>query len=605
MLRLLNTSKLPVCYLRSLKIIPTFTSGRFNSTVLTHQEKSSEVLEEPPKAESAAEPQDVPWYLRYDVTSELETARKIVLPEIPAHAPPQIEEFLNLLAKDYGMEDIHLFDMTELAEDHEFKENNKNIDFIIILTGKSEKHIYKAASELRTYLKHQYNTIPLLEGMVSSAKTPAMRRRLLRRARKGPLATDNDYGRAANSWVLCSHENIDIHMLTSPRREELTLETLWCKPEDMEKYTPQTVQNVESDNIFSGIRRFHTMTHFRRLYWLKLPNLESYLCQLNAKSSELDDDKAMQLKNMFEDAFQNPSLGDYNIRYQFWKTLHMLKPESFSFKDAESALLQKYASELSPELISLEKSNDVTEYAQLLLDTPTRKQDKQLSDEALDKLSKFITTLYQFSSDKFTLSSNPKLLPLLWRLCYLEKSDQLTPKIVDEIIHEGKKITTFSAEPLVSLASNNLRNVLLLLDHHTQKVEPGSVPTNALSELILFTYGNASKWDKFWYQWEVTWFTRTVEPSAAIEKWVRLAVYLSARGDKTNMRKFLLEYWSNSSLVSGSFLRLFEQNGKKFNSESEAVAFQKAVEVMVTELASGGETPFEGITEYVESIVHS
>lgn len=605
MLRLLTTKNLPVGYLKQLRILPVFTSARFNSTGQLQQEKSAEVSEESLKTESAAEPQDVPWYLREDVTSELETARKISLPEIPAHAPPQIEEFLNLLAEDYGMEDIHLFDMTELAEDHEFKENNKNIDFIIILTGKSEKHIYKAANELRTYLKHQYNTIPLLEGMVSSAKTPAMRRRLLRRARKGPSATDNDYGRAANSWVLCSHENIDIHMLTSPRREELSLETLWCKPEDMDKYTPQATQNFESDNIFSGIRRFHTMTNFRRLYSLKLPSLESYLYQLNAKSTELDDEKAMQLKNMFEDAFQNPSLGDHKIRYQFWKTLHLLKPDTFPFEDAENALLQKYVSELSPELISQEKSNDVTEYAQLLLDTPTRKQDKQLSDEALEKLSKFIATLYQFSSDKFTLSSNPKFLPLLWRLCYLENTDQLTPKIVDEIIHEGKKIPTFPATPLISLASNNLRNVLLLLDHHTQKVEPGSVPTNALSELILFTYGNASKWDKFWHQWEVTWFTRTVEPSVALEKWVRLAVYLSARGDKTNMRKFLLEYWNNSSLVSGSFLALFEKNGKKFNSDSEGLTFQKAVEVMVTELASGGETPFEGISEYVETLVRS
>lgn len=609
MLRLLNRTNLPLIPRGPLRLSVAFHSMRQNSSLPSQQATEVDTTTKTSESSSAADSAaDMPWYLREDITNELQTARKVELPEIPTHAPPQVEEFVNLLAVDYGMDDIHLFDMTELPEDHEFKENNKNIDFIIISTGKSEKHIYKAANELRTHVKHKYNTIPLVEGMVSSAKTPAMRRRLLRRARKGPLATDNDYGRAANSWVLCSNDGVDVHMLTAPRREELNLESLWCKPEDSAKYAPQVLQSVESDNIFSGIRRFHTMTRFSRLYSLNSANLESYLYQLNSKRADLDDESITQLKNIFEDAFQNASLQDHHIRYQFWKSLHLLRPGLFSFQDAENALLEKYASEhVEAEDWSLTKIDDVVEYAKLLLDTPTRQSDKTLSDDALDKLSQFVSTLYQFSSEKLSLSANPALLPLLWRLCYLENVEGavLTPKLVDEVIHQEKPITVFPPAPLISMASNNLRDVLCLVEYHTQNVDVGSVPTNALNELILFTYGNAGKWDKFWEQWETMWFSKSVEPSLAVERWTRLAVYLCSRGDRANMRKFLVSYWNNTSSVSGSFLGAFEANGNLFNSAKEASAFRRAVQGMISSFGTGGETPFDGISEYVENLVYS
>lgn len=586
---------------RTPRAFPIFSTVRFNTVHSQNFPLDLAKLAESKDEVSPEASEDIPWYLRDDITSDLVETKNIELPEIPAHAPSQVEEFVKLLAYDYGMDDLLIFDMTLLPEEHEFKENNKNVEFILVSTGKSEKHIYKAANELRIHLKHAYNTVPLIEGMVSSARTPAMRRRLLRRARKGPLATDNEYGRAANSWVMCSYEGIDVHMLTSERRKELNLESLWCAPEDLHKYSGSETASMESDNIFSGIRRYHTMTSFRREYSVNSTHLESYLYQLNNKAG-LEDDQIVLLKNMFEDAFQNPSLRDHNVRFLFWKSLHLARPQLFTFQEAEDALLAKYASAhaLTGDLAQ-QKLDDVGEYAKLLLDTPTRAHDKPLSDVALDKLARFISLLYEFSSDKFSLSGNPALIPLLWRLCYHEHDvPQLTPATVDEVVHNGKDIEVSAAAPLTTLASNKARDVLALVDYFTHKVEVGTVPTYAFSELILFTYGNASKWTKFWNQWDDMWFSRSVDADVAVERWTRLAVYLSCRGDKSNMRRFLLNHWDTSNSVGASFMKAFSANGDKFNSEKESLAFRRAVVSMVDSFE--GEKAFDGISSKVERI---
>lgn len=610
MIRLLQNRGV-VGSLRARKVPRIVSYIRSNTTSGVAQQTDPETpASEQPPTSPTEDANDVPWYLREDVTSELLDERKIELPDVPEHAPAHVEEFVKLLGNDYGMDNILLFDMTELPEEHEFKETNSNVQFIIISTGKSEKHIYKAANELRIHLKHTYNTLPLIEGMVSSAKTPAMRRRLLRRARKGPSATDNDYGKAANSWVMCNHDGVDIHMMTTARRDELNLESLWCKEEDLPKYTGKDQGHEQSDNIFSGIRRFHTMTNFRRHYSQNSTTLENLHYQLAQKATDTDSQSIIVLKNQFEAAFQNPSISDYNVRFQFWKSLHLAHPDIFSFEDAENALLAKYASPhaLNADL-SQQKIDDVAEFAKLLLDTPSRQHDKALTDTALDQLSRFISVLYEFSSDKLSLSNNPVLLPLLWRLCYIEneKVPQLSASTVDNVIHANQDIEVFPAKPLITLASKNCRNVLSLLDYYTHNVEVGTVPTYAWNELILFSQGNAGKWDEFWKQWETMSFSRDIEPHVAVERWTRLAVYLACRGDKTQMRQFLLNYWDTSNSVGGSFLQSFTANGEKFNSDNEASAFRRAISVMVTSFQTGESVPFEGIKKYVEGMndVHS
>lgn len=568
-----------------------------NSTTATPEIATPESDETEPKTD--ASDLSVPWYLREEVTSQLVESKEIVLPEIPAHAPPQVKEFMVLLARDYGLDNLMLFDMTQLPEEHEFKENNKNIDFIVIATGKSEKHIYKAASELRIYLKHTYNTVPLMEGMVSSAITPSMRRRLLRRARKGPLATDNEYGKSANSWVICHHDGIDLHMLTQARREELNLESLWCKPEDAHKFLQDSFDTQESDNIFSGIRRFHTLA---RNYSSVSSDLESLYLKLQNRPVDAPTEELKLLQTSFDQCFVQLSLKDHRIRFQFMKTLHLIRPQLVTFTQVENALLAKYTSQESLEAdLAQEKIDDITEYAKLLIDSPSFDSyaGKSRVDASLDALSRIISTLYTFSNDKLSLSANPQLVPLLWRLTYIEENNTVIgPHDIDRFIQHGTSITA-SPGPAITMAGNSSRSILHLIDHHKQ-LEHGTTATAALRELILLTYGNAGKWDKFWHEWENIFFEKSFEPAEAVEKWTRMCVYLSMRNNRAECLRFLENYWNNSGSVSGSVLASLKANNEQFNSEDEKVAFKKAMARMLGFFETSGKVPFEGIKLYVD-----
>lgn len=576
----------------------------------------SEPVQASETANDISEPDiDIPWYLREDITSSLVEQKEITLPDVPSYAPELVSELLNLSAHDYGMDNIMLFDMTKLDSTHEFRANNSNVDFIIIGTGKSEKHIYKAGNQLRIHLKHTYGELPLIEGLVSSAKTPAMRRRLLRRARKGPAATDNEYGRAANSWVLCNLHNVDVHFMTEERRDDLNMESVWCAPEDKEKFEKTERTIIDDDNIFSGIRRYHTSA---RLYSpirnSQLPrvssrsmastteDLQTHLHNLRNLPVDAPLSLTKQHKAAFDQSFHNPSSDDHETRYQFLKLLHVTNPEVVLFSEVEEALLAKYASPMSLTTdMAKQKIDDVTEYAKLLLDSAEFSPDVEGVDSRIDKLSNFISVLYTFSEDKFSMSSNAHFIPLLWRLTYQQNKEPVTPHMVDLAVHNQEFPDLLpDAHPSITLGNNNARDVLYLLEYHNQTVEPGYEPTAALRELILFTYGNAGKWTQFWAEWEKIHFLRESNPSVAVEKWVRLAIFLTLSNNKEQVLHFLTHLWNGESSVSFSFLKNFADNGEQFNSKSERLAFKKAVLKMVQMFSSGDKVLFDGVTKALE-----
>ena len=529
--------------------------------------------------ESLSDDITVPWYLREDIKSSLLDEKEVKLPEVPPHAPEHVSEFLELLAKDYGMENLLLFDMTTLEESHEFKANNRNVDFIIISTGKSERHILKAATEFRTHIKHKFDVLPSTEGMVSSAKTPAMRRKLLRRARKGPSSTDNEYGRAANSWVLFHHDNVDVHILTAERRLDLNLESLWCPPEDAHLYEQKPAPYVESDHIFSGIRHFHTTAERRSTATV---NAATHSLQ-RALSQSIESD-LQGVKSTIDAEFSGSSLEQFRARYKAYKAVHLTDSKAVSFEDVECTLLEKYASLSVEGDWASEKINDVTEYSKLLLDSPaTRINSKEAADFALDKLSQFISLLYSFSSDRFSMSENPDFMPILWRMTYWENGDVISPKDVDQFIETGL-VTKKPATPLITLASNDARNVLTLIEHHNKTAGEKSAISPSFLELVFFTYGNAGKWKEFWAEWDKIFFPQTPIPSAALQQWVRLVSYLLMISSLAQNLHFFDYYWKTGSAVGGTLMECLEANGRKFSSPNEKRALLVAVNAMADSL---------------------
>ncbi|ODV69256.1 hypothetical protein HYPBUDRAFT_94965, partial [Hyphopichia burtonii NRRL Y-1933] len=530
----------------------------------------------------------IPWYLRDDkLSSELNEVKQIDLPEVPENAPKSVDIFLNLLGHEYGMENIHLFDLTKLDEEHDFHNSKQPAEYIIICTGKSEKHIFKAASELRLNIKHNHDILPDVEGMVGSAQTAVQRRRMLKRARRGPPATMNDYGKAANSWVMCDTliDNVHIHMLTEERREELNLESLWCKPEDLPKYTKQQKEVNDSDDIFIGIRRFHTMTPFARNY--STTNL--YDSFRSEKVDLLTVESIHKTISDFNKGFNADKLNDYNIRRDLYKLIHLISPEIVSVDQITDTILDKYRSlsiSLSNDLEE-ERVNDVIQYIKLLIDSPEFKDvSKEQSDQLFDKVSNFIAKLYRFSNLKFNLSSRPEIVPLLWRLTFVPQNNYIGSELIDRIIQDQIQIPTYSSDPSIVLASNRSRDVLTIIQHQNKDC----IPTSRFNELVLFTYGNAANWDKFWSHWESAFkIFRHDSPSAsikspAIENWVRLVVYLAARNDKSQMVNFLNKYWDSNSSITGSFIGDFAKNGSEFNTSDEKVAFIKAMDKILSTL---------------------
>lgn len=577
------------------------------STLLLSRRLSDKLVEKRPtdeKAENSTEDINVPWYLREDVASPLLETQKVELPEIPTNAPQEVSTFCDLLANKYGMTDIHLFDMTTLDDSHEFRATNKSVDYILICSGKSEKHNFKAATEFRHYLKHTYDYFPLMEGMVSGAMSPIMRRRLLRRASRGPPATANDYGKSANSWIMCHHENIDIHMMTKERREELNLESLWCKPEDAEKYAPKESAPQLSDHIFSGIRRLHTSA---KTLYSSLETLETHLYQLHSLSPDSTDAELEQRLVAFNKACENPNFRDYSLRFQMYKTLHLIRPAMVTFEKCEEVLLSKYASidlALDDSLdYASEKAKDVSEYMKLLLDSPDVNEasfEKHHADLRFQKLSTFIRTLYSFSNERFSMITNPDFIPLLWRLAYDENKEPVTPKMVDGIIHHGDEMIIREPGPSISIASKRARDVLSLVNYLTEKIEAGHELTAPVQELILFTYGNAGKWEIFWEEWNKICFSR-VSPSdeVVLQSWLRLMVFLSLVNNRAQILFFFNRYWDNGSEVGGTVMQSLRANKEKFQSDNEKDAFKRAASSMLESL---GKNKFEGIQTYIAEL---
>lgn len=589
---------------------------RFNSQVSKSQSVSElrEVL-------STVVDEDIPWFMRDESTSPLIDTKEIEIPSIPENAPETVEEFLKLVAEEYGLQDIQLFDLTLLPESHPSSTKNQAASYIIICTGKSEKHIYKASSELRLNIKHSHDILPSLEGVVSGGTSPAARRRLLKRVRRGAPATDNDYGKVPNSWVMCDTkvDNIFIHILTQQRRDELNLESLWCRDEEKEKYLPSSTSVEESDDIFIGVRRgFHTMTPFwaqqRRSYSTK--KLHS-IQQLFNEDSSISEDKLQSYKNNFDSNFVPRTVQAFRDKFELYRTIHVLNPSLVSFEQVRETILEKYSSldiyvnkDFS---ITSEKVEDVIRYMKLIIDSPeiavSGENTGVFVDRVFDSVSKFISTLVSFSYEQVNVLEHDEFLPLLWRLTLIEKDDAvLNSEVITRAIQGEVSLGTdvFRGNSPISQASNKARDVINIAKYFSELNQV--IQAVSFKELVLFSYGNAGKWSKFWNEWEVSFgFFGNGSPQAAVHSWVRLVVYLALRDNKTQQLHFLHNYWNNSGLSRSIVLDL-ERNECRFGSPTEKRVFISAINKIVDSVNNSNndskkqQTGFAEVKAFIERL---
>lgn len=536
-------------------------------------------LENDENSDESTSQSSLPWYLRDDAASPLAETAQIDIPQVPESAPLTVSDFIDVLAKEYGLDNLALFDLTQLDDDHDFSTENQPARYILIGSGKSEKHIMKAASQLRLHIKHNHDHLPTIEGMVTGGTSPRARRRMLRRSRKGPLATDNDYGRAPNSWVMCDTgiDGIQVHMLTPDRRHELNLESLWCAKEDAWRYERQQEIPDYSDNIFSGVRHFHTMGPF----YQKQP----YQILLNSSPS-ITEGELKKLMSEFD------SHGNPGARFDFYNTVHLLRPRL--------VLLQS----LSEMLMSAKKPKveAVVAFMKVLMDSPelrpSEKTPHTMNEQVearLERLLAFVADLYRYSGEQLQLSGHPELIPLLWGLTTVDLAPQIGSRTIDEAIHTTD--TTLPQEnpsPSIHIASNKNRDIHDLIAHYNEV--NSLVPTIWFKELMLFTYGNAGKWDRFWKAFDIHFNLLQDQDHQGLTKWLRLAVYLDLRSDKTAMAIFLNRYWSRSF---PSFVT--ELQNQKFEDHEKEV-FKTTIRSILLKVDTSMSTSHQEVLQTIESL---
>ncbi|KAG5367008.1 ATPase synthesis protein 25 [Yarrowia sp. B02] len=184
---------------------------------------------------SAHETPAKPWYLR--------------------DQPEAKEEPVNI---DLGLPDGAMNDIAkQLARDAIYDIKYIPEQDIVIGSGKSSRHIYKAGREIMSVLKHQHDVLPTAEGLFKKNAQRMSYRRMLKKARKQNLEFPD------SEWVVIdSQMGFHVHIFTAEKRELVNLEDLYkfemdeeeveISPEDFEWAEKGRKNVIDGDEFLSG-----------------------------------------------------------------------------------------------------------------------------------------------------------------------------------------------------------------------------------------------------------------------------------------------------------------------------------------------------------------
>ncbi|GME72005.1 unnamed protein product [Ambrosiozyma monospora] len=360
------------------------------------------------------------------------------------------------------MTDINVFD---LRGDNSglINEGAQDVaDFMIIGTGKSSRHLQKAANELTYFVKHELNQVPSAEGLVSTGQLAKFQRRLLKKGKKAPNYAKFDYGSPANTWVMmdCKTDDIYVHFLTAERREDLNLEGLWAT--DKEKYKKKQ-RHEENDDIFAGVRYLHTAR--RPITTLEMIK---QLKQMSTNATKQFDPTILTREN-------------YIGAFEEMKKLHLSDPDSYPLKIFEDHFKAMQANGLPL------TTDDIISYISLCVQSPEFSADinSPFPLSMLNKRYGFVVHLLNVYAPHLTTKDVEKLLPVLTvigsqiddsRFVTLDKLSD--PQYKVPTTEDGRFYHFFISDKLHNLT--NLTNII----HYKGK---NNTEAHSQLELLLFT----------------------------------------------------------------------------------------------------------------------
>lgn len=375
---------------------------------------------------------ETPWYLKPEESpSVVSPLKTIQIPHLPKESPQTLENLVHYLAKELGIDNLIVFDMRNKSDnlENEIEGAYDMADFMVIGTGKSTKHLQKASSQLDFYIKHNLHKLPSTEGILKSGELAKYHRRLLKKGKTAPNYSKNSYGAEPNTWIMTDpkSDGIIIHMLTKERRNDLNLEYLWSDKSEKAKYARSTSNN-DNDDIFSGIRYFHSSTKLLNsnsnsnfnVYDLSFTN---YATQLNKLlRSHLVDSNETPIKSIQNHLDLMYSAGlpiNTELLYSYFTTVLQSNEFNSSFASDSRAfetrntffgnILNKYSIQLT--------TDDILKFLPLLIisnsqfDNPAFLTIKEIIENpnlSKEKVVRYSTTINQFLrlSNKLTDSLN-------------------------------------------------------------------------------------------------------------------------------------------------------------------------------------------------------
>ncbi|KAK9477523.1 hypothetical protein V1514DRAFT_353189 [Lipomyces japonicus] len=177
----------------------------------------------------------VPWYLREAVKAapaELTAHREHNLPDLPIDSTEELADVVGFLAKDLGLLELDVIDLrgrnTALGADA----------IMVVGSARSERHVARAAEELRVYLKKTHRAKVSVEGLVTKERLRVRERRVRKKlsrytgdvsAYERTLRQRQAFADDQAHWalVIARSRGLYVHVVTADKRWELDLEGLW------------------------------------------------------------------------------------------------------------------------------------------------------------------------------------------------------------------------------------------------------------------------------------------------------------------------------------------------------------------------------------------
>ncbi|EER25215.1 hypothetical protein CPC735_018190 [Coccidioides posadasii C735 delta SOWgp] len=209
--------------------------------------------EQSPDAASQSN-EHVPWYLKEE-TAELAShplGQQQLIPPLPDNPPPMLEDLLQHISVDIGLDDLSLLDLRNRNPPPALGANL----IMIIGTARSVKHLNVAADRLCRWLRSTYKLQPTADGLLGRNELKIKLRRKARRAKLSSNVSssfeEKDDG-ITTGWICVNVGSVEngkpaagaqkrdfagfgnvadsarivVQMLTEEKRAELDLEGLW------------------------------------------------------------------------------------------------------------------------------------------------------------------------------------------------------------------------------------------------------------------------------------------------------------------------------------------------------------------------------------------